>query len=179
MDKTFEKIYQSHHNMVYIVAYGILMNKQDAEDVSVEVFCRLYKCLRQNKDLQNVSGWLKVTTKSAAIDMIRKRRLIPETFEAELPAPDDFVESLISKVFADDMLNSLHSKNPQWFSYLTMHYILEMSYEEIASVSGKTPAAVKHSVSRAKKYLAGEYSPAKTDVIYPLILFIVKISLID
>ena len=174
MNKYFELLYSQHSNMVYQTAYWILGNTQDAEDVVIEVFCKLYTCVKNNMDIRNIPGWLKVTAGTTAIDMIRKASRVSPELTQEAATSKDFVESLIKKIFADEMLRDLYRKNPKWFSYITMRYLLEMNYEEIALVEGVTPAAVKHAITRAKFYLSRKYASG-TDILFPVIVLVLRI----
>lgn len=170
MNEYFDKLYRENDQIVYKEALRILGNTHDAEDVTIEVFCKLYTYMKGNRNIQNIPGWLKITARTTSIDMIRKSSdLNTPTDEMDL-RQKDFVDSLLQKAFTDDMLRNLYRKNRMWFEYITMRYMLEMSLEEIALVHDTTPAAVKHAITRAKKYLSHKYFYDRVDYICPLIL---------
>lgn len=178
MNRYFEELYYKHSKVVYNVAIGILKDRQEAEDVVIEVFCKLYICLKNNIEIKNIAPWLCVTAKTTAIDMIRKDRAIPvpEDWDSSV---GDFVDSIIQKSFVDSILRDLYRKNEKWFSYMAMHYMLEMTYEEIAKVEETTPDAVKQAVLRAKRYLNKRYNNYSIDATYVVLMVILRLIICD
>lgn len=173
----FETIYYENYNYVYKVAYRILRHKESAEDVLMEVFCKLYECMLQNKKLNNVSAWLLIVTKSTALDYARKNQKLNTVSIGEHTqlSEKDFSEQLITKTFVSVMLQDLYTYNPTWFEYVTMYYMLDMTYEEIAARCKTTPVAVKSALYRTRKYLTKKYSHTLTDFMLPAILILLHI----
>ncbi|MCI8318049.1 MAG: sigma-70 family RNA polymerase sigma factor [Lachnospiraceae bacterium] len=73
MNRYFEKLYIQNKDLVYRTAYSILKNESDAEDVSAEVFCKLYSYLKANRNIRNISGWLRITARTTSIDLLRRK----------------------------------------------------------------------------------------------------------
>ena len=178
MNEYFEELYYKHHQIVYNVAYGVLKDRQDAEDVVIEVFSKLYMCLKSNVEIQNIPPWLCITAKTTAIDMLRKASMSPVSTRHDVVA-EDFVESLIRKSLADDILRDLYRKNPKWFTYMSMYYVLEMSYQEIADAEETTAEAVKQAIFRAKRYLNRKHNTLGTDSTYIILLVVLRLFLYD
>ena len=169
MNKYFEEIYNKNKDTVFRIAYDLLRNTADAEDVVIEVFCKLYIYLKANREIRNISAWLRTVARTTAIDMIRK--VSKETYNLQVNPfqQADHHREVTNKIFASEILNDLHRKNPVWLQYIEMRYLLEMSYDEIATVTGSTVPAVKNSVARAKKYLAGKYGSDRGDLLWVVI----------
>ena len=70
----FEEWLNSWKDMVYHTALGMLLQQQDAEDVTQEVFLRLYHHCYELKDTTSISTWLYRVTINKCIDVIRKRK---------------------------------------------------------------------------------------------------------
>ena len=153
MNRYFEKLYIQNKDLVYRTAYSILKNESDAEDVSAEVFCKLYSYLKANRNIRNISGWLRITARTTSIDLLRRKCSSGYLIQSDL-YEKDFSDTVFDRAFANQILDVLYRKNPKWFAYITMHYLLEMSYSEIAEATGRTEASVKNAVARTKKYIA-------------------------
>lgn len=152
MNQYFEELYVQNKDLVYRTAYNVVRNQLDAEDVSAEVFCKLYSYLKANRNIRNISGWLRITTGTTAIDFLRGKYAGSCAIPYDL-YQEDFSDTVVDRAFADELLEALYQKNKKWFEYVTMHYVLEMSHSEIAEATGVTAASVKNAIARAKKYI--------------------------
>ena len=178
MNDYFEMLYLENKDMVFRTAYGILKNRTDAEDVTIEVFCKLYIALKSKRNIQNIPAWLCVVSKTTAVDIIRKNSV--EYYSLLEPPQKDFTDSVINKVFTDTLLNDLYRKNPKWLEYLSMRYLLQMSYSEIATATKQTEASVKSSIIRAKKYIVQKVTLGNSsDSIYSIIALIVSLIITE
>lgn len=176
MNKYFEEIYTQNKDTVFRVSYSLLRNPTDAEDATIEVFCKLYVYLKTNREIRNVPAWLRISAKTTAIDMIRKVGKESPILQENLFQQGDHFREITNRVYVNDMLDDLYHKNPKWLEYIEMRYLLEMSYDEIASATGSTVPAVKNSITRAKRYLASKYAPAQNDPLWVLILIVAMLS---
>ena len=71
-ESRFEKLYFEHHGRVLGVLFRLTSSRSEAEELSNEVFCKLYRQrLRPNPD-GNVGGWLYRTATNLGIDALRK-----------------------------------------------------------------------------------------------------------
>lgn len=177
MNKYFEELYDKYAGLAFKAAYKVLQDYHESEDVVIETFCKLYVCLKENKDIQNISGWLTVTATTTAIDLARKKRLILTDVAHQETDGVDFESAIIQKSLTNEMLRNLRKKNAKWFEYIGMHYLMGMSVEEIAQADCVTPKAVKSALTRAKRYLAQKYFPGGPDAIYPMIVILIELLL--
>ena len=175
MNEYCYELYYAHSSTTYPIAYKMLRDHYEAEDVVIEVFFKLYICLQSDPDIKNIPGWLKTVATTTSLDVVRKRKFIPQEVVRHEVSMDDFVDTLIHKSLSNDLLRTLYKKNPKWFRYMGMKYLLEMSFEEIAKAEGVSVNSVKSSIARAKKYLAKKHFPAGLDVLLPIILTLIEI----
>lgn len=71
--KTFNKLVALHQKRVYSLALYILRNNQEAEDITQDVFTRLWN-KRDDIDETKYQQWLSTVTRNACIDKIRQRK---------------------------------------------------------------------------------------------------------
>jgi len=72
-EKIFNVAIKDHQQRIYSLALYILRDKTEAEDITQDVFTRLWKTIEQ-VDMSKVQQWLSTVTRNACIDRLRKRK---------------------------------------------------------------------------------------------------------
>src|SRR5579863_5545252 len=80
----FEELVKRHQSRVFAVAGGILRNREDVEDIAQQVFLKAYFSLKRFDQRAAFSTWLYKITVNECWDLLRKRKVRPLVFEAEL-----------------------------------------------------------------------------------------------
>lgn len=133
----FEAIYDKYYDRVYKYAFSLLLNKEDAEDVTSETFLAAYTnfgCYDSKK--ASVATWLTRIAHNRAVNLMRsaaysRRAELPEDFD--LPDPVDHTVS----AEASDIVLRLYSRlSPDERELLNMRYVMEMKDREIAGLLG-------------------------------------------
>lgn len=81
-EAAFSQLFDKHYNWVYSKAYRILKDHQDTEEVSLDVFTKVWKELQNEKwdpKKGSFQAWLNVVARNTTIDAIRKRDRIRES----------------------------------------------------------------------------------------------------
>ena len=66
----FEKLYKNYKNLVYKIAYGILKNSYDSDDIVQIVFEKIYSIDKDKLPTRNESSWLYSVTKNETINYL-------------------------------------------------------------------------------------------------------------
>jgi RNA polymerase sigma factor (sigma-70 family) len=156
--------FEANRGHLRSVAYRMLGSQSEADDAVQETFLRLMRAGMGGVD--NFAGWLTTIITRVCLDMLRERksrREIPVDTEAEsLPAADNPERD---KVIADSvgvaMLVVLETLTPAERVAFVLHDIFNVSFDEIAPVVGRSPAAVRQLASRGRRRVQGE--PAKPE----------------
>lgn len=69
-----EQLYKEYYELIYRIAFSILNNKENAEDVMQNVFAKLMTMPKEKLPTQNEMSWLYSVTKNEAINEIRKHK---------------------------------------------------------------------------------------------------------
>src|SRR5437016_13250885 len=80
--EAFEMIIRTHSRTLFAIAYGILQNRQEAEDVVQDTLLKAWKSRWRVRDPEKFPAWLSTIARHRARDLARRRR--PE------PLPHDF-----------------------------------------------------------------------------------------
>src|SRR5258708_39793459 len=82
--EAFEELVRRHQNRVFAVAGGILRNREDVEDIAQQVFLQAYFSIKRFDQRAAFSTWLYKITVNECWDLLRKKKVRPLGFEAEL-----------------------------------------------------------------------------------------------
>src|SRR5205823_10500889 len=82
--EAFEMVICGSSRNLFAIAYGILQNREEAEDVVQDSFVKAWKSRWRVRDSAKLPAWLSTITRNQARDLARKRRTepLPENFEA-------------------------------------------------------------------------------------------------
>jgi RNA polymerase sigma-70 factor (ECF subfamily) len=158
--KAFTTLVEKYKDPVYNVAYRMLGNATEAEDVAQEAFVRAYTQLRTYKDTHRFSTWLLSITSHLSIDQLRRRRFLALPLEnvpflewiADLGAGPE--QAAVQGETSDEMQQLLQHLPPKYRAVLVLRYWHDLSYEEIAGALHLTPALVKARLHRARELVA-------------------------
>lgn len=82
--EAFEELIRRHQHRVFAVAGGILTRREDVEDIAQQVFVKAYFSLKRFDQRAAFSTWLYKITVNECWDMLRKRKVRPLLYEADL-----------------------------------------------------------------------------------------------
>lgn len=156
----FGMLVERYKDAVQNLAYRMLSNVTEAEDVTQEVFVRAYTQLVTYKPAHKFSTWLLSIASHLAIDQLRRRRFLALPLE-DVPFLEWITDlgvgpeqSALVGEQQDEIqayLQRLHSK---YRAVIVLRYWYDLSYDEIAIALNLTPALVKARLHRARELLA-------------------------
>lgn len=162
----FEKLYESYEQKIYYCAYGVLQNKEQAEDITQDVFEQLYQDKHnwQDYDDNHLAQYILRITKNKAIDLYRRNNTqikylnnYRDTNEAIVNDEqiDDF---LITEEILTELISELKEPYRQVFMY---RFFYDLSFKETADILFSREDTVRKQYERArlklKTILGGNY----------------------
>ncbi|TDE97521.1 RNA polymerase sigma factor SigE [Occultella glacieicola] len=159
---TWERVVRENSDRVYRLAYRLTGNRADAEDLTQEVFVRVFRSLHSYKP-GTFEGWLhRITTNLFLDGQRRKKRIrfdalgqaaewIPETGERGSPERGYEHENLDL-----DIQVALDTLKPQYRAAVVLCDIEGLSYEEIAATLGISMGTVRSRIHRGRAQLRKE-----------------------
>ena len=158
----FETQVQRHQQRIYGFALHYLGNREEAEDVTQEVFLRFWK-FREQIDEEQPLGWLLRVTRNASVDAIRRRKTYRNTVsvnsdivdfaEGAMPSPVRIAESSDFRAHLDTALSNLAEP---YRSIVILREIQELQYQEICDALELPLTTVKVYLHRARKMLRNQ-----------------------
>ena len=151
-----------------------LGNAEESEELSQEVFLRVYRALDRYNPKYRFSTWLFRVARNAAIDLIRKRRLklVPmqrfgtdgqaqeREFESEERDPYRTLRNLERRHAIGAAIDGLRE---EYRELIQLRHFAEMTYEEIAEFKGMPLGTVKNKLFRGRRMLKARLADYLTD----------------
>jgi RNA polymerase sigma-70 factor, ECF subfamily len=146
-----ERIVRQHARFVFKVAYGVLRNSHDAEDVVQEVFLRVHRS--GAREVRDLPAWLATIAFRLAIDRKRKPEAL-DIAEFELPATAPDAERVAMHRQQIDRVHRLIAALPEELRYpLVLSAIEELNSRQIGEVLGISESSVRGRLLRARLIL--------------------------
>jgi|SRR5437588_2147745 RNA polymerase sigma factor (sigma-70 family) len=165
--EVFSVLVERYKDAVQNLAYRMLGNATEAEDITQETFVRAYTQLATYKPVHKFSTWLLSIASHLAIDQLRRRRFLALPLE-DVPFLEWIVDVGISPEQSalqgeqqDEIQSYLERLPGKYRAVIILRYWYDFSYDEIATALKLTPPLVKARLHRARELLA-RYMQQKT-----------------
>ncbi len=168
---TFENVIDQYQTQVFRTVLGMIGNYHDAEDLSQDIFVKLYRKLDSFKGHSSFKTWLYVIVHNTVKNYLLKnklRRMISLdwlTDETDFEIPSDALsaqEETETKETIQELNCALQKIPFQHRHVLVLREINELAYDEIATILNCSIGTVKSRLSRAKENLRRSYENAKS-----------------
>jgi RNA polymerase sigma-70 factor (ECF subfamily) len=154
---SWEDVVREHGNRVYRLAYRLTGNAHDAEDLTQDVFVRVFRSLADYTP-GTFEGWLHRITTNLFLDRMRRQQKIrfdalPEDTE-RLAGREASPEAAYNEAHLDaDIEAALAALPPDFRAAVVLCDIEQLSYEEIAQTLGVKLGTVRSRISRGRAML--------------------------
>lgn len=154
-EEAFRGLVKAYHQTIYWQVRRMVLVHEDADDVTQNIFIKVYKNIHQFKSDSKLSTWLYRISYNEALNFIKKSANLQQV------SNNEYTEQLIDNLQADSYYSgdeidrklqlaiaTLPEKQRQVF---LMRYYDELSYEQISAILGTTVGGLKASYHHAAK----------------------------
>lgn len=167
-EPAFIALWQAHRGRMLDLAFRMLLDLRDAEDVVQEAFDRLARA--DIGRIDDPEGWLVVVTSRLCLDRLRSRRRHPtsplddagDSFDPHALDPSDRVTLVDNVTLAMHAL--LERLSPAERTSFVLHDVFQYSFDEVATIVGRSPVACRQLASRARKTLRADSATGRFPV---------------
>jgi RNA polymerase sigma-70 factor, ECF subfamily len=155
--EAFEMIIRTQSRALFAIAYGILQNREEAEDVVQDSLVKAWRTRRRVRDPEKFPAWLATIVRHRSRDIFRKRCSVPlseQITEPIEPEPSDTTALDRQLYSALAALPELHR------AAVTLRYFEEMDYRTIENMLDLTDGALRGILGRALASLRKQLRPA-------------------
>jgi RNA polymerase sigma-70 factor, ECF subfamily len=159
-DPAFTALWEAHRRRMLDLAFRILLDFRDAEDAVQEAFTRLART--DIAGLDDPEGWLVVVTSRLCLDRLRSRRRRPaDALDlADDPFDPHAVDPSSQVTLVDNVTMAMHALlerlTPAERTSFVLHDVFQYSFDDVATVVGRTPASCRQLASRARRTVRAE-----------------------
>jgi RNA polymerase sigma-70 factor, ECF subfamily len=165
----FETIYRRYYNRAFRIAFGLTRSREQADDLTQEIFLRVYRGLSSYNGQAGFGTWFYRLALNHCLNYCRRERwrrfwLNTETLKTEGVSRSMGESAVLEREIQSLVHNALQTLKPQARVLLILKDIEGFSYQEIAEQLECSPGSVASGVSRARKLLARKLSVLKGKV---------------
>jgi len=164
-DAAFQRIVEKHQSKVFSIIYGIVRNRNDAEDIAQQVFSKIYFSLKGFDFRSSLITWIYKITVNECYDYLRKAKVRKLVYESDLGEEDqrtmensplavdsrapvdrrsekrDYLMKLLSRVSEEERM------------LLIQKEVQGLTVEELAQETGLNENTIKVKLFRARQKL--------------------------
>ncbi len=157
-DSAFNDLVHKYQKPLYVTIYRLLGTHEEAEDVSQEVFLKIYRGLRDFRGDSNFFTWIYRIAVNLSLNVIRKKKLrqilsleaVGLTIRSSAPGPDQQVEKKELRQHLEKAIQRLPNKQKIVF---TLRYFQQLPHAEIARILNRDVGTIKANYHQAIKKL--------------------------
>jgi RNA polymerase sigma factor (sigma-70 family) len=174
----FAILVERYQNYVFTLVLRFTVNREDAEEISQDVFVKAYRSLQDFRGESKFSTWLFTITRTTCLSFLRKKRLDIQSLDNERSGlqlenqESSFRANGVEQKSRHAMLNqAILMLSPDDAQVLNLFYKADQTLEEIGRIMRMDPNTVKVKLHRARhrlkekmeKYFANEVRELHTD----------------
>jgi RNA polymerase sigma factor (sigma-70 family) len=163
--------FEEHRSHLRAVAYRMLGSLSEADDAVQEAWVRLSRS--DAAAIENLGGWLTTVVSRICLNVLRSRRTHPQqSLDVHVPDPivsrGDAVDPEHQALLADSvglaLLVVLDALTPPERLAFVLHDMFAVSFDEVATIAGRSPEAVRQLASRARRRVQGAPTVPDSDL---------------
>lgn len=161
----FREIVERYQSKVYSIIYGILRNRNDAEDIAQQVFAKIYFSIKNFDFRSSLLTWIYKITVNECYDYLRKKRVRKLVYESDFTSDDslmiensepatDQAPAVDTRLAQHDLVVKLLSKiSEEDRNLILLKEVEGHSVEELSQMTGMNENTIKVKLFRARQKL--------------------------
>lgn len=156
--EAFAKLYDMYARRIYSFVFFKVSSKEEAEDITSEVFLKVWNYIAENKNVDSFSGLLYKLARNSIIDLYRKKKQETISLDSEergIEAGDSgaWARNLGTKLESQKIMMALQGLKQEYREIITLKYVDELSVSEICEITGRGKIAARVTLHRGLKKL--------------------------
>jgi RNA polymerase sigma-70 factor, ECF subfamily len=167
--RAFGELVRRYQGSLHGLAYGIVGDRSEAEDLTQAAFLRAYLGLAALRDPSRFAPWLRRVATTTCLNWLDARRperraAVADLDEIDLDAPEPAPDEQVAREQIAHRVQAALQELPSRYRVpLVMFYLDGESYDAMAALLGKSVGTVKSLVHRAREKLRGPLSTLAPD----------------
>ena len=164
-EMAFREIVERYQSKVYSIIYGILRNRNDAEDIAQQVFAKIYFSIKNFDFRSSLLTWIYKITVNECYDYLRKKRVRKLVYESDFTNDDSLLmensepamdqgPAVDTRLAQRDLITKLLSKiSDEDRTLILLKEVEGHSVEELSQMTGMNENTIKVKLFRARQKL--------------------------
>jgi RNA polymerase sigma-70 factor (ECF subfamily) len=165
-EMAFREVVDRYQAKVFSIIYGILRNRNDAEDISQQVFAKIYFSIKNFDFRSSLLTWIYKITVNECYDYLRKKRVRKLVYESDFTAEESVrlenaepasnqAPGVDQRLAQHDLIVKLLSKvSEEDRNLMLLKEVEGHSVEELSAMTGMNENTIKVKLFRARQKLA-------------------------
>jgi RNA polymerase sigma-70 factor (ECF subfamily) len=145
-EAAFARLVATHHADMARVAFAVCGDRELADDAVQSAWLVAWRKLRSLRDPDRVRPWLLAVTANEARQLLRRRH--GPVVEIDVEAPGDKRNDPSAGIERLDLRRALAHLSPDDRALVAMHYVIDLSSDELGAAVGASPSAARMRLSR-------------------------------
>jgi RNA polymerase sigma-70 factor (ECF subfamily) len=152
-------LYEQYSKAMFNLAYRILNNREDAEDILQESFVECFRNIQSFRFDSTFGAWLKKIIVNRCINHIKKKKIDLTFYDTPPPVIDE--EEEVTEYETDKIFKGIELLPDGYRIILTLYLLEGYDHSEISQILGISESTSKSQYSRAKEKLRNILSKSK------------------
>ncbi|MGD9557387.1 MAG: RNA polymerase sigma factor [Mangrovibacterium sp.] len=155
--RAFPVLINRYQHPVHSLIRQIIPGREDAEELTQDVFVKAFKSLSSFRGGSSLSTWLYRIAYNAAISFTRKKKMLYPDFDERVlnNIADETVDELLDRESDEELMRRMEAAverlRPEDKALISLYYTQDKSVSELAAITALTPENVKIKLFRARK----------------------------
>lgn len=156
----FEDILNTYEKKVYSFIYNMIRDQYAAQDITQDVFIKVYKNLFKYNSEYPIEPWIFKIAYNTTANYLKKNKNRKNEVELNEKIDDVYIyEDNIARIdIQESILKTMRSFRPDCKAIFALRIMEELTFEQIAEILGTTNASVKLKFYRYRKILIDEFN---------------------
>jgi len=155
--QAFHLLIRQHERLVGHMIGRLIKNEAEREEICQDVFMKVYEKLGEFNFQSKLSTWIATIAYRQALNALRKQRMtysdLPDEDRTPFVDPVNLSDQVEGRDMDDYVLQQIDALPPQYKTVITLYHVEEMSYADIAAITGMPEGTVKSYLFRARQQL--------------------------
>ena len=139
--ENFEFLYNNYNNLVYKIAFTILKNKDDSEDIVQTVFSKIYTLSKDKLPTKHILSWIYSVTKNESVSLLRKKKNTLNIDDIyDIADDNDEISNSINIIEFNRLISKLDNTEKE---IVSLKILSNLSFDEISKLLNKPTGTIK------------------------------------
>lgn len=139
-ENNIEELYKKYNNIVYGIVFSIIKNKEEAEDITEQVFVKIYEMDKSKLPTKNEASWLYTVSRNETMDFLRKLKVSQNIEEYEIEDENDEISKIVDIEYYNKIISVLNDTDKK---IVSLKILSDLSFDEISNLLDIPSGTVK------------------------------------